>query len=1032
MKPNFFYLKSFTMKQRIPFRFCLWLLALLAPFAGTAQNPCDNNSSSWGMSLGGFPEENSFSIVDDNQDVVYAWSYSTFQNLQGELCLLNGCYIIQMYDSFGDGWNGAILDINVNGTVLSYTLPSGTQGSYLLGVNSEGCVGGDVAGCTDPNAANYSAEATLNDYSCIYAGCTDPSALNYSYSASIDDGSCAYCEGENAVMASLYICTFSNPQDVGLIISDDQGNVVFQTSDISLGGIYTGNICLQSGTCYTATLFNSSDQTGWYGGYFTVSVNGLQYINSTLPQGISTLTVDFSIDGTCGTTYTSGCTDPQAINYNPEATYDDGSCIYPIYGCTDPAALNYYEFANADDGSCFYEVNCDNATQVSMSFINAGIFPTEISFAIINSNNETVFYWANSNGTIGAIGTACLADGCYTLSMYDSFGDGWNDGIVELIINDQSYTFTLPAGAVGNVAFGVNTEGCVGGDIYGCTDPAATNFNAEATISDNTCLYAGCTDPTAINYNWSAGVDDGSCEYCDGENSVMASLYICTFSNGEQVVLTIADDQGNVVFESPVLPFVGSYYGNLCLQQGVCYTATMSNNTGAFGWYGGYFTVSTNGVTYINASLLGGSDSMDVQFSIDGTCGPVLGCTDPNAMNYNEAAQMNDGSCVYPTYGCTDPDALNYFQGANVDDGSCVYVQECGEGTTAVIAQYEGGTWAYEGSYSITDEFGVVLMSGTGGTSATFACLPNGCYTVNMYDTFGDGWQGGGYLIVQFNGTATTFTFDNGTFSTGSFGINSEGCVVEVAGCTDPSATNYNVLATIDDGSCYYPENCDYNAISVIVCTQNFGSEMSWNLVDSDGNVVASSAGYTSWYCYTESLCLADGCYTLNMSDSWGDGWNGGYVMIQGAGAYFEGSLLYGSAESVMISINSNCSDVYGCMDADAMNYNPYATMDDGSCIMNNNGNFNANGFLDLQVELEMYPNPVEDGMVVNLNNLDKSSAVTLDVISIDGKLISSQTVQNAEKSKNIQMDMSNYAPGYYFLKVKSGALFIAKPFVKQ
>jgi len=50
----------------------------------------------------------------------------------------------------------------------------------------------------------------------------------------------------------------------------------------------------------------------------------------------------------------AGCTNPAALNYNPEATVDDGTCIIPIYGCTDPEATNYDPLANTDDGSCVY------------------------------------------------------------------------------------------------------------------------------------------------------------------------------------------------------------------------------------------------------------------------------------------------------------------------------------------------------------------------------------------------------------------------------------------------------------------------------------------------------------------------------------------------------------------------------------------------------------------------------------------------------------------------------------------------------
>ena len=47
-----------------------------------------------------------------------------------------------------------------------------------------------------------------------------------------------------------------------------------------------------------------------------------------------------------------GCTDPNAINFNDDATDDDGSCIEAVPGCVIEGACNYDPLANQDDGSC--------------------------------------------------------------------------------------------------------------------------------------------------------------------------------------------------------------------------------------------------------------------------------------------------------------------------------------------------------------------------------------------------------------------------------------------------------------------------------------------------------------------------------------------------------------------------------------------------------------------------------------------------------------------------------------------------------
>jgi subtilisin-like proprotein convertase family protein len=46
----------------------------------------------------------------------------------------------------------------------------------------------------------------------------------------------------------------------------------------------------------------------------------------------------------------TGCTNPEACNYSPEAVFDDGSCALP--GCMDQGSCNYDPLAGCDDQSC--------------------------------------------------------------------------------------------------------------------------------------------------------------------------------------------------------------------------------------------------------------------------------------------------------------------------------------------------------------------------------------------------------------------------------------------------------------------------------------------------------------------------------------------------------------------------------------------------------------------------------------------------------------------------------------------------------
>ena len=75
------------------------------------------------------------------------------------------------------------------------------------------------------------------------------------------------------------------------------------------------------------------------------------------------------------------------------------------------------------------------------------------------------------------------------------------------------------------------------------------------------------------------------------------------------------------------------------------------------------------------AALSGGANMSIIHEYFNGEdTGPVGGCKDPEATNYNSAATFEDGSCVFLVviYGCTNAEAENYNANATHDNGRCI------------------------------------------------------------------------------------------------------------------------------------------------------------------------------------------------------------------------------------------------------------------------------------------------------------------------------------------------------------------------
>ncbi len=203
----------------------------------------------------------------------------------------------------------------------------------------------------------------------------------------------------------------------------------------------------------------------------------------------------------------------------------------------------------------------------------------------------------------------------------------------------------------------------------------------------------------------------------------------------------------------------------------------------------------------------------------------------------------------------------------------------------------------------------------------------------------------GSYTVTITNPGELEGNFDFTVVATGAHfsysstqSVTTYDCASAVLGCTDPAADNYDPAATIDDGSCTYP--C-YD-VTLDLLTDCWGNEVTWELADASGAIVASGGPYANQSTNIVNLCLSAGCYDFTILDSFGDGMSGSQYGSCGVDGNYvwtydaDGSVLiqmlvanYGNSETQQFCVPLT---VDGCTDATACNYDPAATSDDGSC----------------------------------------------------------------------------------------------------
>ena len=352
---------------------------------------------------------------------------------------------------------------------------------------------------------------------------------------------------------------------------------------------------------------------------------------------------DSDQDGVCDELEIEGCTDLEAANFNPLATNNDGSCIYNVLGCTNSHADNFNENANIDDGSCVFSITVN--VDMGLESVNEeGVFvfgdfaPYPGEEMIETSENIYTYTFSG------------LAPNLNNYKFLNGIGFGTDENITgDCTMSGERYVEIEDESLITDTfCFGECSE-CI--YIFGCTNPSANNYNPEATIDDNSSQFDiyGCTDPEACNYNAEATISDNSCLDEISINGEVLDVS-CNESNNGAIDITISGGDGNYFYSWSITNPEHPGYQESC---GCVPTEDVS------GLVPGVYNISLTDGSGCEASE---------QFSV---LENICGCTDPIAINYNESATFDDGSCEYSMFGCTDETACNYNPVATENDESC-------------------------------------------------------------------------------------------------------------------------------------------------------------------------------------------------------------------------------------------------------------------------------------------------------------------------------------------------------------------------
>lgn len=330
----------------------------------------------------------------------------------------------------------------------------------------------------------------------------------------------------------------------------------------------------------------------------------------------------------------AGCTDLNAINYDADATEDDGTCLYNLTFTVDMSQ----QIVDAAGVHLVGNFQGFDSQATPLIDLGGGLWSVTVP---LQANQLLEYKYINGNvfGQDENVPEACGVD-----NGFGGFNRTYTTTASDASIPTHCYAYCVPCNQV---------------VIDGCTNFLAENYNPQANNDDGSCLFEvtfivnmGTIDvsPNGIHIGGNfQGFDAGSTMMTSAGSGLFTYTTILPAGYTAQFKYI----NGNDWSQAEAVPFDCGFDDGFNGSQRE-YTVPAEPSAIPVHCFGSCVDCIT--------------------------CDGTQGCTYPLAVNFNVDATIDDGTCLFE--GCTDPLAINYSPLYNLDNGSCEYPEQyCGFGT---------------------------------------------------------------------------------------------------------------------------------------------------------------------------------------------------------------------------------------------------------------------------------------------------------------------------------------------------------------